>query len=113
VTINGQIYKGDLDGEDIFEAICASFSSQYKPLQCLAEYNLAKDLELHNATTDFRTSGERYRLLGVLFLVLLFNVCALYVYRRWQQRKQHAIMQEQVQQHVGQYFAMRQQPDKE
>jgi protein-disulfide isomerase len=32
VTINGQIYKGDLDGEDIFRAICASFTSRYKPL---------------------------------------------------------------------------------
>jgi len=26
ITINGQIYKGDLDGQDIFRAICAGFS---------------------------------------------------------------------------------------
>lgn len=35
VTINGQIYRGDLSGSDIFRAICTSFPRSFKPLQCL------------------------------------------------------------------------------
>lgn len=35
ITINGQIYKGDLTGYDVFRAICASFSSAFKPAQCM------------------------------------------------------------------------------
>lgn len=40
ITINGQIYKGDLDGYDIFRAICTSFASDFRPLKCLEEYEL-------------------------------------------------------------------------
>jgi len=32
ITINGQIYRGDLDGYDVFRAICSSFASSFKPL---------------------------------------------------------------------------------
>lgn len=35
ITINGQIYRGDLDGEDVFHAICASFTPTYRPVQCM------------------------------------------------------------------------------
>jgi hypothetical protein len=45
--------------------------------------------------------------------VLLFNVCALYAYRKWQQRKSQAVIQANVEKHVGQYFAMRQQPEQD
>jgi len=34
ITINGQLYRGDLDGEDIFRAICSSFNGNYRPYQC-------------------------------------------------------------------------------
>ena len=44
ITINGQIYKGDLTGNDIFRAVCASFTSEFRPYECLQEFNLVKEL---------------------------------------------------------------------
>ena len=38
LTINGQIYKGDLTGEDILRAICASFSGTNRPEECKVEF---------------------------------------------------------------------------
>ena len=51
ITINGQLYRGDLTGEDIFRAICASLSGRFKPIQCSKEYNVAK--EIANSEVDF------------------------------------------------------------
>lgn len=53
ITINGQIYRGDLTGNDIFRAICTSFSSGFKPLECLSEFNVTKELSRHNAVRQF------------------------------------------------------------
>jgi len=87
ITINGQIYKGDLDGEDIFRAICASFSTQFKPLQCLEEYDVSKDLQLHNAKTDFYDGSDFWQLTWTLLCVCALNVCLIYCYKKWQQRQ--------------------------
>lgn len=40
ITINGQIYKGELNGIDIFRAICASFGGGFKPYECLSEFDV-------------------------------------------------------------------------
>lgn len=40
VTINGQIYRGDLTGYDVFRAICASFSQGFMPYECLKEFDI-------------------------------------------------------------------------
>jgi len=111
ITINGQIYKGDLDGYDIFRAICASYSSKFKPLKCLEEYDVQKDILLHNSQEDFYAGdGGRKHLIWTLVLVCLFNAFCIWAYKRYQQRQQSAEMQANVQKHVGQYFAMRQEP---
>ena len=34
LTINGQIYRGDLTGYDVFRAVCASFFSKDRPPTC-------------------------------------------------------------------------------
>ena len=34
LTINGQIYRGDLSGYDVFRAVCASFLAKDRPKSC-------------------------------------------------------------------------------
>lgn len=34
ITINGQIYRGEISGYNVYKAICASFQDKYKYVQC-------------------------------------------------------------------------------
>lgn len=38
VTINGQLYRGDLTGEDLLRAICSSFTGSNRPEECKEEF---------------------------------------------------------------------------
>jgi hypothetical protein len=40
LTINGQIYRGDLAGYDIYRAICASFYPTNRPEECSKDYDI-------------------------------------------------------------------------
>jgi hypothetical protein len=41
VTINGAIYRGDLDGADIFAAICNAFNSKdNRPPYCNRDFDI-------------------------------------------------------------------------
>lgn len=44
ITINGQIYRGDLSGYDIFRAICASFVGKNKPKECRGGFDVQTEL---------------------------------------------------------------------
>jgi len=45
LTINGQIYRGDLTGYDVFLAVCASFLSKDRPAACNStQASLREDL---------------------------------------------------------------------
>ena len=104
ITINGQIYRGDLTGEDIFRAVCASFAS-FKPLQCLQEFNVSEQLSLHNSVKEFvKPSTGRWPLIICLVLAVIFNFGVVYLYRQCQTKQQEQEMQTQVQKHVGMYF---------
>lgn len=87
VTINGQLYRGDLDGEDIFRAICASFTPSYRPVQCMAEFNATKELQQHNSRQDFvRPAHGRLHLFLSLLAVVLANALCVYGYRKYAAR---------------------------
>lgn len=95
ITINGQIYRGDLTGNDIFRAICTSFSSGFKPLECLSEFNVTKELSRHNAVRQFvQPSSGRIPLLLCLIIAAAFNLGIVYLYRHCQTRNQKQEMQE-------------------
>jgi hypothetical protein len=82
ITINGQIYRGDLTGEDIFRAVCASFAS-FKPLQCLQEFNVSEQLSLHNSVKEFvKPSTGRWPLIICLVRAVIFNFGVVYLYRQ-------------------------------
>jgi len=52
LTINGQIYRGDLTGYDVFRAVCASFLSKDRPKTCDSTQASLKD-ELISANKKF------------------------------------------------------------
>lgn len=40
ITINGQIFKGDFDGYDVYKAICASFTPGNTPYECKEDFDV-------------------------------------------------------------------------
>jgi len=91
ITINGQIYRGDLSGYDVFRAVCASFLAKDRPSSCSIKEELLKKL-LINAEKKFVPPGisrnnARFWLILVLVLVLLINSTALIFYLRHKKRK--------------------------
>jgi hypothetical protein len=50
VTINNHTYRGDMDGEDIFRALCSSFRVGQIPDECDPSYDIQLSI---GHTTDF------------------------------------------------------------
>jgi hypothetical protein len=96
ITINGQIYRGDLTGYDVFRAICASFTQGFRPYECLQEFDIQR--ELGNAREAFRQpSGVNPAMIVVsLVAVILLNGGLIYACRRWQQKKTNKRVAESV-----------------
>lgn len=111
ITINGQIYKGDLNGADIFRAICASFNGDYKPYECLQEFDITK--ELGHASEDFvgphSARRERMILIGACIFVVLVNLGFYWMYKRQQDKEKKKVVIDEVSEHVGKYFALQEQ----
>ncbi len=87
ISVNNMTYRGELDGFDIFKAICAGFLDQPdickgdKVFQILANVNTS-DLLYHK-----RSLVKLYHIFAAVIIVILLNVGALCIYRKYQKRK--------------------------
>lgn len=105
ITINGAIYKGDIDGPDIFNAICSSFKPKNRPQQCDKKYDLAAVLDNFDPSDlaadhyDPRTAKEIHIFMAVI-AVILINACILHLYRKHQGRQMENDVEMHVQEHV-------------
>ena len=83
VTINNITYRGDIDGNDIFRAVCAGFSQM--PEICRG--NNVEEVVNADTKQQFRYARNRmmrfYHIIGAVVLVLILNFAALYIYRRY------------------------------
>ena len=94
LTINGQVYKGDLQGYDIFRAICSTYS-EFKPYECLEEFDIQK--ELGHAKEDFRRPDTgRTRLVLIVVAVAVINFALVYLYRMWNETSTETKVREEV-----------------
>jgi len=87
ISINNITYRGDFNGFDIFKAICAGFLEQPeickgdKVFQVLSSVN-SSDLLYHK-----RSLVKLFHIIAAVILVLLLNLAALCIYRKYQKRK--------------------------
>jgi len=96
VSINNITYRGDINGYDVFRAVCAGFSEQ--PSICKGDnvfdvVNLGDDGFIN---THKRNFAKVYHIVGAITLVLFLNCFALYIYRKYQKKKMNEELQLQV-----------------
>jgi hypothetical protein len=86
ITINGAIYRGDLNGPDIFKAICSTFKPKNKPKYCDRKFDIAsvlgQEIDLAPINMDPRTAQKIHFFLAVLVIIAI-NACLLYYYRQY------------------------------
>ena len=77
ITINNRTYHGDLDGLDIFHALCTSFEFKSRPEQCDVLYDVEK---YGGKDSDFVLPHHKlywFRVAGVVLVInlILFWLC--------------------------------------
>jgi len=92
MSINNFTYKGDLDGEDVFKAICTSFRAGEQPEYCKAGFDVKTSLvsidslELPENLGDHSRARKIHLIVGIGLVFICNGVCLIF-FRRWQKRK--------------------------
>jgi hypothetical protein len=85
VTINNITYRGDINGYDVFRAICAGFSSQ--PDVCKGQniFNTVAKLDQTTSSSSRPRPShiQGHHILLAIVVVMILNFGALYLYRRY------------------------------
>jgi len=99
VIINSQTMRGDIEPLEVLQAICAGFKDT--PDTCKGLLRPAKP----DTPAGQEGIGMATLLVIVAFAVLLL-VVVLMVYRMWLKREMNSELKKQINQAVGQYFAL-------
>lgn len=100
IIVNSQTMRGDIEAQEVMQAICAGFKDA--PAACKGI------LDPHPpATPGYETEGvSMTTLIVVVALAVLLLVAVLVVYRMWLKREMNSELKKQINQAVGQYFAL-------
>lgn len=98
VTINKEAYKGNLEGEPIFEAVCSYFNENEIPEAC---YNVL-EIKINEQRESINAGVVVIVVISVLLVFFVFLVC---IYKRWVKKSLSKDMNAQVNQMVSQYIA--------
>lgn len=107
LTVNNITYRGDVNGYDIFRAVCAGFSAQ--PDICKGDNIFAAVQKLDQDSTNSsrpHNGIKGYHILLAIVVVMVLNFGALYIYRRYHKAKMNEQLQFQVNTAVSQYFSL-------
>jgi len=88
ITINDYLYRGDLDGQDIFEGICSTFrTKKLRPKYCDRTFDIQTVL---GHIEDLSPPGgmpintvKLFHLFMIVLIIVGVNLGILVVYRRW------------------------------
>lgn len=99
--INNYTYRGDLDGYDIFKAICSSYRINEKPQFCDDNFNLQdllghKEDFVQGTTLVHSYKFEQFMVAMAIMCVLLFNLVMLYYFRKWSNQSIKRRMEQDV-----------------
>jgi len=104
--INKMVFKGHLSPDNVFEAVCASFSED--PAEC-RRFQLRHGIPVPRYQ---RSSSVSRQILGITIVALLaFNCVVIYFYRKYINAELNQEMTAQVQSSVSQYIALSQVPE--
>lgn len=96
VVINKRTFRGDMNPDNVFQAICAGFHTM--PKACI------------QSGEQVLTTGDRgitaNGLIVVVVLLVLVNLCLIVIYRKCSNKELQEDMQLQVNSAVSQYFAL-------
>ncbi len=106
VAINNITYRGDLNGYDVFRAVCAGFDHVPTPCQGDEVWNLVSTQEEAEERRSRRRGAYWLHVVGAVILVLLVNAGLLYLYRAYSRKKMNKEMQIHVNSAVSQYFKL-------
>lgn len=96
IVINSRVYRGDLDPEEVFSAICSGFADQ--PSVC-------SKVRIDLFDEEPKGISGNVLIIVVIGLILL-NVVLILLYRRCSNREMKEDMQLQVNSAVSNYFAL-------
>lgn len=97
ITINNISYKGNVEGRNVFEAVCSSFPSDKIPGNCNEVLGLqANEGEGLNVTLI---------MIIVISCLILFFIFLVFIYKKWVRTQITNEMSSQVNQMVTQYIA--------
>ena len=106
VTINNITFRGEIDGVNVFKAVCAGFLEQ--PPICKGQ-NLFAFLALEGTgglgNRKFNAAKVLHIVVAVVMVVAI-NLLALLMYRKYQKRRVNEELQLQVNSAVSQYFRL-------
>lgn len=106
VVINNQTYRGQLEVEEVFNAVCSGFYTVPRVCKKYLETNDINnsDLTLMAASTLRVGTGRAFKLV----VLIMGGFCIfLYCYRRSAKRQMKKEMKTQVESAVNQYLALR------
>jgi hypothetical protein len=106
VTINNITFRGEIDGVNVFKAICAGFLEQ--PTICKGQ-NLFLFLgrEGTGGLVHRKFNAARvFHIVVAVVMVVVINLLALFMYRKYQKRRVNEELQIQVNSAVSQYFRL-------
>ena len=98
VTVNNVSYKGNLEGKNVFEAVCSLYPEADIPETC----NEVLGIQSHEHSEGLNVSLILIMVISCLILFFLFLV---FIYRRWVRSQLTNEMSSQVNQMVTQYIA--------
>lgn len=98
VTINNVSYKGNIEGRNVFEAVCSLFPSEKIPENCFEVLGIQNNTE---------SEGLNVTLILILVIscLIIFFLFLVFIYRKWVRSQLTNEMSSQVNQMVTQYIA--------
>lgn len=99
IVINGEIFKGQQNSENVFQDICTSFESM--PSGC-TKWLKKEGVQLPELEDGLSMGG----LLLVLFLLIVINTAVFFIYKKFVKEELDKEMKMQVSSAVSQYVAL-------
>jgi hypothetical protein len=100
ITVNNRTIRGRLTPDNIFEAVCASFSTEPKACR---KWQSMNDVPV----PDYQHPGINARTLGLIMLTLIIVNCIIIaIYRKYLQDEMQQEMKVTVTSAVSQYVAL-------
>lgn len=108
ITINNMTYRGEMNGHDIFKAVCAGFKD--KPKECIGNNVYAlmgKESDINTATfTADPEAAQKWFVVACVSLIILLNIVCIQAYRYFTKQTVNREINMQVNSAVSQYFAL-------